>query len=51
MNIHWKFWRRLGWSLVRIKGHAVNEWRGCIVAWTETRGRLEALAAVDGLFK
>ena len=32
------------------KWHAVNEWRGCSVAWTDTRGRLEAFAAIDALF-
>ena len=29
----------------------MNEWRGCNVAWTETRGRLEAFVATDALFQ
>lgn len=37
-------------SLVWGKRHVVNEWRGCNVAWTETRGRFEVDAAADGLF-
>ena len=28
----------------------MNEWRGCNVAWTKTRGRLEAFATTDVLF-